>query len=192
MFKFLKKKFKEKKGLNSIEMVIGSLVTITLFAGITDFINISNRMQNISSTMSYISKVMSNQGCLSNNPESIYVNSDGSQYYHIDYIKNKKYITTNTLYNSVTQIMKNDNIPTSEWRVYINNELLTPQTNTKVFDFREKIPIKIEIDYNWATLSKILPVGQNTLSGTFKSSQSIISTYQIRESDGSIGFQYNE
>ena len=191
MLKFIKKKIKDKKGLNSIEMVIGSLIVITLFAGMTDFIKISNRMQSISSTISYISKVLSNQGCLANNPESVYVKPDGTQYYNISYIKNQKYIDSRTLFNTISRIMQSDGIGNDEWRIFIDGQPLTQDTKTKVFDFRERIPVEVQIDYRWGTLSNLLPIGGDVLSGTLTSSQEIVSTYRIREAGSDAGFEYN-
>lgn len=192
MFKNLKKKLKEKKGLNSIEMVIGSLIVIALFAGMTDFIKISNRMQSLSSTMTYVSRVLSNQGCVAINPESVYIDSSGNQLYNIDYIKNKKFVSSDVLFNTISEIMKSDGIRSSEWRVFIDGERLSPSTKTKLYDFRERIPVEVQIDYSWGTLSDILPVSEETLSGTFKTSQEIVSTYKIREAGSDTGFEYVE
>lgn len=192
MFIYIKNKLKEKKGLNSIEMVIGSLIVIALFAGMTDFIKISNRMQSLSSTMTYVSRVLSNQGCLANSPESIYLDSSGRQLYNIDYIKNKKFVRSDTFFNNISEIMKSDGIKDDEWRVFINGERLTSSTTTKLFDFRERIPVKIEIDYTWGTLSDILPINEKTLGGTFKTSQEIVSTYKVRELGEDQGFEYKE
>lgn len=190
MSKLIKNKIKEKKGLNSIEMVIGSLVVITLFAGMVDFIHISGRMQSISSTISYISKVLSNQGCLANNPESAYAESNGTQLYYIDYIKNKTYVDSRTLFETVRQIMRNDNIEDDEWRVFIDGKKLTSTTKTQLFDFRERIPIEVQIDYEWGTLSGLLPINGDVLSGTLNSAQEVVSTYKIRKDGSDAGFQY--
>lgn len=191
MLKFIKNKIKDKKGVNSIEMVIGSLIVITLFAGMTDFIKISTRMQSISSTINYVSKVLSNQGCLANNPETTYINSSGQQYYYVSYIKNQKYVDSTTLYNTINQIMLSDNIQSNEWKVYIDGQLLTANTKTKVFNFRERIPIKVQINYEWKVLSGILPISNTALSGVLTSSQEIVSTYKIRDAGSDTGFQYN-
>lgn len=191
MIKFIKNKIKDKKGLNSIEMVIGSLIVITLFAGMTDFIKISSRMQSVSSTVSYVSKVLSNQGCLTNNPESVYVDSSGAQYYYVDYIKNKKYVDSATLYNTINSMMLSDNIQSNEWKVYVDGKLLTTNTTTKVFNFRERIPVEVQINYNWNVLSGVLPISNSVLSGVLTSYQEIVSTYKIRDAGNDTGFQYN-
>lgn len=192
MLKKFKNRLKDKKGLNSIEMVIGSLVVVALFAGMTDFIKISNRMQSLSSTMTYVSKVVSNQGCVAMNPESVYRDSSGRELYNIDYIKNKKYVSSEELYENVSEIMKSDGIPEDDWKVYIDGKRLTPSIKTDLFDFRERIPVEVRIDYRWGTLSNILPVDEDTLGGTFKTSQDIVSTYKIREAGSDAGFEYEE
>lgn len=190
MLNFIIKKLKEKKGLNSIEMVIGSLVVITLFAGMTDFIKIHNKMQSVSSSISYVSKIVANQGCLTNNPESSYINSNGTKYYYIDYIKNKKYVDSNTLYNSINRIMQSDGISSSEWRIYIGGQQLSPTTHTNLYSFGDRIPISIEIDYSWGVLAGILPISESMLSGTLRSSQDVVSTYKKRDAGSDTGFTY--
>lgn len=192
MLKNIIKKLKEKKGINSIQMAMSSLMVIAVITCMVDFIIISNRMQNISSTINYISRVMSNQGCLANTPEtSCKINSE-SGIYKIEYIKNKKFVKSSELYETIKSMMNSDGIKDSEWRVYIDGQLLTPSTVTKTFDFKSKIPIEVQIDYRWTNLSNILPVNESTLSGTFNSQIFIVSTYKVRAEDGNIGFDYYE
>lgn len=190
MFKFLKNKFKEKKGLNSIQLAIGTIILSFLFAGTIDAVNIANRMQSLSSAMTYISKVVSNQGCLTNNPETVYVNERGEKQYSISYIKNKKYVDANSLYNTILNIMTSDGIPRSDWKVTVGGVTLSPSMKTPLYDFREKIPVTIEIDYSWDTLSSLLPISNNVLKGKFKTEQEIVSTYKVRDGNTDDGFIY--
>lgn len=193
MIKYIKNKIKEKQGLSSLEMVIGALVIVAVFAGMMDFINISNRMQSLSSTMSYVSKVLSIQGCItSGNPEAIYLDSSGKQLYDTDYIKTGKFVNANTLFNTVNEIMSSDGIESDEWRIYIDGALFTPGHTSKLYDFRERIPVRVEIDYTWETIGNLLPINNNLLSGTFNTSQEIVSVYKIRELDINDGFEYSE
>ena len=190
MFKFLKNKFKEKKGLNSIQLAIGTIILSFLFAGTIDAVNIANRMQSLSSAMTYISKVVSNQGCLTNNPETVYVNERGEKQYSISYIKNKKYVDASSLYNTILNIMTSDGIPRSDWKVTVGGVTLSPSMKTPLYDFREKIPVIIEIDYSWDTLSSLLPISNNVLKGKFKTEQEIVSTYKVRDGNTDDGFIY--
>ena len=190
MFKFLKNKFKEKKGLNSIQLAIGTIILSFLFAGTIDAVNIANRMQSLSSAMTYISKVVSNQGCLTNNPETVYVNEKGEKQYSINYIKNKKYVDASSLYNTILNIMTSDGIPRSDWKVTVGGVTLSPNMKTPLYDFREKIPVTIEIDYSWDTLSSLLPISNNVLKGKFKTEQEIVSTYKVRDGNTDDGFIY--
>lgn len=190
MFKFLKNKFKEKKGLNSIQLAIGTIILSFLFAGTIDAVNIANRMQSLSSAMTYVSKVVSNQGCLTNNPETVYVNERGEKQYSISYIKNKKYVDASSLYNTILNIMTSDGIPRSDWKVTVGGVTLSPSMKTPLYDFREKIPVTIEIDYSWDTLSNLLPISNNVLKGKFKTEQEIVSTYKVRDGNTDDGFIY--
>lgn len=190
MFKFLKNKFKEKKGLNSIQLAIGTIILSFLFAGTIDAVNIANRMQSLSSAMTYISKVVSNQGCLTNNPETVYVNEKGEKQYSINYIKNKKYVDASSLYNTILNIMTSDGIPRSDWKVTVGGVTLSPNMKTPLYDFREKIPVTIEIAYSWDTLSSLLPISNNVLKGKFKTEQEIVSIYKVRDGNTDDGFIY--
>ena len=190
MFKFLKNKFKEKKGLNSIQLAIGTIILSFLFAGTIDAVNIANRMQSLSSAMTYISKVVSNQGCLTNNPETVYVNERGEKQYSISYIKNKKYVDASSLYNTILNIMTSDGIPRSDWKVTVGGVTLSPSMKTPLYDFREKIPVTIEIAYSWDTLSSLLPISNNVLKGKFKTEQEIVSIYKVRDGNTDDGFIY--
>lgn len=189
----LKKNIKSKKGLSSIEMVIGSFVIISLFAVMTDFIRMSSKMQSLSSTINYVSKVLSNQGCITpTNPENIYLSSSGNKLYSMDYIKNKKFITSGELLNTINNIMLSDGIEPDEWRVYIDGVELTSGYTSELYDFRERIPVRVEIDYTWETIGNILPIDNNELSQTLNSSQEIVSIYKVRDLDINEGFEYGE
>ena len=190
MFIFLKDKLTEKKGINSLQIAIGTLIISLIFAVMTDLVHVSNRMQSISSIMSYVSKVVSNQGCLTNNPESAYVDALGNKLYEIDYIKNKKYVSASDLYNAVLNIMNSDGIPTSDWKITVGGQTLSPSMKTKLYDFRERIPITVEISYSWKTIANMLPIDSSVLSGKFTSGQEVVSTYKIRDANSDEGFIY--
>ena len=185
--KKLKEIVKSKKGLSSIELVFGALVCIVVFAGYLDFILISNRMQAMSTSMTYLTRTISNQGCLSNNPESNCLINNKTGYVK-DYIKNKKFVTSQELYNEVKSIMDNEKIPTSDWKVLINGSQLTSSTQTKLFNFREEIEIDIKIKYKWSNLSQLLPI--NIPDKEFTSNQTTLSLYKFRDKGSDSGFQY--
>lgn len=190
MFSKIKKKLKVKDGLTSIELLVSSLTLIIIFAGLCDFIIISGRMQSISTVMTYMSRTLSVQGCLSNTPEQSYKDTSGKQLYYINYVKHKNYITSREFHTHVKRMMDLEAIPENSWRVYIDGELLTPTVTTPLHDFRDKIEISMEVDYEWRTVSQLLPTAGRIITGKFNTSQNIVSTYKIREADSDIGFDY--
>ena len=109
---------------------------------------------------------------------------------NISYIKNKKYVDANSLYNTILNIMTSDGIPRSDWKVTVGGVTLSPSMKTPLYDFREKIPVTIEIDYSWDTLSSLLPISNNVLKGKFKTEQEIVSTYKVRDGNTDDGFIY--
>lgn len=191
MKKLFKKNLKNKKGLSSIELAIGVLIAFLLFAGFLDFLSISNKMQAMSTTSTYLSRVLSNQGCLAQNPSSC-VDIDGSTGYNVEYIKNKNFVTSKELYNTVQSIMTHEQIESQDWTVKINNQVLSPNTTTRLFNFRERINVSIEINYNWDSLRLLVPGGNSFLKGTLNSKQSIVSAYKLRNDNGDNGFKYGD
>lgn len=175
------------KGLSSLEATIGILIAIVLFAAYLDFISISNKMQALSTTNTYLSRVISNQGCVSENPSSC-VTSSGESGYDVNYIKNGSFVKSSEIYNQVDRIMKSEGVPTSDWTVTIDGVTLTSRTQTRLYNFRDVINIKIEVRYKWTNLSNLLPINLSTQK--FTSNQRIVSTYQLRNQDGDAGFDY--
>lgn len=188
-FKKIKEHIKNNtKGLSSIELTIGILITIVLFAGFLDFIIISNKMQALSTANTYLSRVISNQGCVAQNSSNCVIRGTNEGGYDESYIKNKTFVKSSEIYNQVDRIMKSEGIPTSDWTVTIDGLTLTPSTQTRLFNFREIINIKIEVKYKWSNLSNLLLV--NLPTQKFTSNQRIVSTYQLRNKDENVGFDY--
>lgn len=183
----IKKSICSKKGLSTIELVFGALISIIIFAGLLDFLVISNRMQAMSTSMTYLSRTISNQGCLANDPVTT-CTVNGKSGYDIDYIKNKKFTTSTEIFAQVEKIMENEKIPKSDWEVRVDGIKLTSGTTTRLFDFREKISIDIEIKYRWDSISSLLPF--NLPEKKFFSNQHIVSSYKLRNQDSNSGFDY--
>ena len=187
LLKKIKKTTKSKKGVSSIELVIGTLISIVVFAGYLDLLVISNRMQAMSTSMTYLTRTISNQGCLANNPEST-CRINGAGGYNRDYIKNKKFITSAQIYKQIEDIMNTENIPKADWRVTVNGVLLTQNTTTKLFDFGEEIEIDIRIKARWTNVSNFLLI---KLPDTeFRSNQKTLSLYKYRTHGSDSGFDY--
>ena len=180
---------KDIRGLSSIEAVIGILIAIIIFAGFLDFILISNRMQALSTTNTYLSRVISNQGCIAQNSNSC-VTSDGQGGYDETYIKNGGFIKSEEIFNQVDRIMKSESVPTSDWSVTVDVVPLTSSTQTRLFKFRDIIEIKIEVKYKWTNLSNLLLI--NLPEQKFTSNQRVVSTYLLRNQDSDSGFDYGD
>lgn len=187
LLKRIKNTIKSKKGLSAIELVIGTLASIVIFAGYLDFLTISNRMQAMSTSMTYLTRTISNQGCLANEPEkTCLINDVGG--YDTDYIKNKKFVTSKEIFEQIETIMKSETIPNSDWEVLINGKKLTRNTQTRLFNFGDEITIDIIIKYQWKNVSNFLLI--NIPEQEFHSNQTTRSLYQFRNQGSDSGFQY--
>ena len=187
-YKLIKRVKNDKRGLSSIEAVIGILTAMVVFAGYLDFIIISNKMQALSTANTYLSRVISNQGCVSETPSSCQT-SDGRTGYDVSYIKYGKFVKSSEIFNEVNRIMKSEGIPSSDWSVTIDGVPLTSSTQTRLFEFqKDVIQIRIEVRYQWSNLSNFLPINLGTQR--FVSNQRVVSTYQFRNQGSDTGFDY--
>jgi hypothetical protein len=178
-----------KKGVSGIELAIGAMMAIVVFAALVDYLIIANRSQAMSSTMTYVSKTLANQSCVATQ-----ISNCGSGYVE-DYIKNKRFVTTNQLLDQITEIMESEGIPDTQWTVLVGtnpNSLQTIQRNQTIGgfgDYGTRIHIEIRIQYRWQALGSYIPV--NTNWRVMNSKQSILSLYKIRNKDANnSGFQY--
>lgn len=183
-----KKSIKSKRGVSSIEFVIGALISIVIFAAFLDFLVISNRMQAMATTMTYLTRTISNQGCLANNPEATCLLRGVTAGYSTDYIKNKKFITSSEIFTQVDEIMRAENIPRTDWTVRINGTTLTSSTTTRLFDFREEIDINITVKARWTNVSNFLLINLPDIE--FNSNQTTLSLYKFRIQGSESGFDY--
>ena len=63
---------KNNKGITSFEAVVGLMIIFIIIAGIVDFSNSNVQLSNVSNVTDYISRIVSEQGGISNTRPSNY------------------------------------------------------------------------------------------------------------------------
>lgn len=151
-----------KRGMTSLEIVICVLVTIVAFCGYIDMSNIMNRMNVLSQNTGYITRVVGKQGGVRRDEIA---NFSGT------------YVTASHLYNNVKAAMNSAGIEDTEWRVYIDNQRLSPALNVSTKDYGSTIDVRVEVDYAWSLTENYVPLN---LSGTKESTGRVFTTHKIR------------
>lgn len=169
MWKRLKQKWKERKGFGSIEIVISSMIVLTMIAGLLDMITIIQRLDTTSQATGYVSRIVQKQG--------------GVQTSRIENFSGK-YTTTDVLYNNVKDMMTSNGISEDEWELSLvldggTKYVITPTTSVPLVDYGNRIRVNLSVDYKWNVLSSMSP---SELGGNRDSIREVLSGYKIRDS----------
>lgn len=145
-------------------LIVGVLIAFITISGLADVTALQTKFSVLSQQTGYVSRAVSKQGGVT--PTQI-------DNYH------GKYITSNELYTNVKRAMNHAGIEDDEFSVYIGGHLLSPITETPVYDYRERIPVTITIQYNWDFISSFFkPTGKRSRT----SQTEVVSTHKIRSS----------
>lgn len=167
----IKKILNNKKGLNTIETAIISIIIIMCIAGMIDLNTIIKKFNTTSSTTSYIARTIGKQGGIrTSKPDN----------FHGDYVTSQK------LYQDVKSILNKAGIKDSEFSVTINGYPLHSGTNIPLTTYGTNMTIKLTIQYRWKLVQQFIK------SSSFEktSNRIVMSTYKERES-GSLDSDFN-
>lgn len=139
MFKKIRKKLKEIKGLNTIETAICTMIILVAIGGLIDLNGIMKKFNATASTTSYIARTISKQGGVRMNKPSSY---------------SGQYVTSQSLYEDVKSNLNNAGIKDSEFRVRINGYTLSPNSNVPIVSYGGDLKVELTINYSWKLLSQ--------------------------------------
>ncbi|HBG8471034.1 TPA: hypothetical protein KRH38_003382 [Clostridioides difficile] len=155
---------KNNKGFTSLEVAIFSIILIICIAGIMDFQNIQKKFNSISSTSTYITRVVGHQGGIRTSAPSNYLDS---------------YVTSQKLYQDVKYILGKAGIDEEKWKVYINGYELSPDLYMPIVERGTNITTQLKFSYDLNFLSQIIPVKKEQTKASVRNT---ISTFKLRES----------
>lgn len=161
----IKKKLNSKSGAQSLTLVIGVIISFIAIGGLADLTILQTKLSVLSSQTGYVSRTIADQGGVAQQEIDNY---------------HGKYITAKELHGNVKAAMNYAGISDDEWVVYIAGHELTPATETPLYDYGEKIPISVSIEYGWPFTSNFVP---GDMRNERTSRTRTLSTYMIRDSD---------
>lgn len=163
MLNKLKKILKNKKGINTIETAIISIILLMCIGGMMDLNNVIKKFNATSSTTSYISRTISKQGGVRmSKPLSF----------------NGEYVTSQELYEDVKSALNKSGIKDTEWSVTINGVKLQPNSNLAIVTYGNTMKVNLTINYKWNFVSQFN--GGNSFQKV--SNRVIMSTFKNRTS----------
>lgn len=161
-FRTIKEKLTNKKGMTSLEIGLSAFIIIIALTGFIDMVKISQKLDTASSITGYVGRVVANQGGIRTAPPAhIYGN----------------YVTSDQLYGEVTNILANGGVEEADFKLFVDGKRIQPGTNIPLRDAGERIPVKLEVTYNWDLMSTALHVD---MEKTKESNRTVVSSYKVR------------
>lgn len=163
----IKKTLKNNQGITSFEAVVGLMIIFVILAGIVDFSNTSVQLSNISNVTNYVSRIVSEQGGISNTRPSNYYDD--------------VYTTSSQAYNYISRHMSNNGITDWELTIDVRNHSYSFSEHTSIGPLAYDTPVTINLKFKYPLklLSGFLDLGE--ISQT--SHRSIKTTLHPRSSD---------
>lgn len=145
---YIRDKFSNKKGMNTIEMAIITILSIICVCGLLDLTNIMKKHNAISTTANYVTRVMGKQGGVQQAKPAMYPG---------------EYITSSQLYDEVKLNMNSAGIEDGNWEVRVTipgdgTKPLKEDSNYKIATHGEDMKIQLEAHYNWTMLAQVIPI----------------------------------
>lgn len=153
-----------KRGLSSLSMVAGVLMTFVAIGGLGDLVILQTKFSALSSQTGYMTRVVASQGGISTKKIANF---------------NGRYVTSKDLYTNIQGAMNHAGISDDEWVATINGVILTPATHVPTLDYGKTLPVSLTIDYDWQFTSNFVP---SAMKNSRTSTTEAITTHRIRES----------
>lgn len=151
---------KSKRGMSTIEFVIGLFIFIILFSFLFDLFLVSYRNYAVSNEATKLIRVLSNQSGIKRFSEPNFPGGD------------EAYLTVNEMYDRINRKLTSLGISDDEWKAIIRVKNKKASTSTKeikrtyvlkkdtagiVSDYRDYIELEIQYNYKWSIWSQFLP-----------------------------------
>lgn len=139
---------KNKKGVSTIEIVIGVLIFIVVLCFMMDLLILMWKFSVIAQTNTEVARIAGIQGGFLNTPPDAYPGG------------NKNYVTISELESMLNDKFKSAGIASNEWEIRIGGNGGITKNGAKRpvrFDYKETFSVEISVDYRWDFMSNILP-----------------------------------
>ncbi|AFV21845.1 MULTISPECIES: TadE/TadG family type IV pilus assembly protein [Bacillus] len=163
--KKIKTFLENKKGVATIEIAICAMLFIIAIGAFIDLSAILSKINSISSTNAYVSRVVGAQGGVkTRTPENF----------------KGEYIHSKELYQNVKNSLERSGLKESDWSMYIDGRRLTSSINVPLKDYGNEITIKLKTNLKWDLLSNFIP---GDLTNNQTSERTVVSSFKVRTGD---------
>lgn len=169
MFKKIRTLLRSNKAFSNLELAIGALILITILSVAMELSNMSVQHSVVSSNLNYISRIVEQQGGISNSKPSHYKGN---------------YVTSNTVYQSIKQSLSDIGIKESEWNIKIGSQTFSNTYSNNNMPYKTRVTITLTYQHKWPLISRFFPSAGNM---TRTLNRQVITTHYPRES-GSINY----
>lgn len=142
--KLARKVTKGKKGMSSLEFVIGILIFLLIFAALVDIVMIGVKFSATTQTIQHVTRIAGTQGGIMSSVPQNY--PGGGDAYHTAY----------QVREAVEESMNNAGIDSTDYTLKVGNRTLTTSGTGKI-DYQEPVKVHMEVNYEWKLLSNFLP-----------------------------------
>lgn len=137
---------KDKKGVSSLEIVIGLLIFLIVFCFLLDLLILIWKFSVIAQTNTQVARIAGIQGGASTSPPAGYPGGSSN------------YITITELNKIVRDKFDSAGIKSTEWEARVGNGRIGRSGNTTAYhDYKDDFTVEITVDYRWDFMSNILP-----------------------------------
>lgn len=140
-------KLKNKKGLSTLEIVIGVFIFIIVLCFLMDLLILNWKFSVIAQTNTQVARIASIQGGVLNSPPQAWPGG------------NSNYITISELNDILNDKFQSAGIASNEWEIRIGSGGISKSgTKSPVsYDYKEVFSVEITVDYRWDFMSNIIP-----------------------------------
>lgn len=137
---------RNEEGMSTIEIVIGALIFIILFAFLFDLLVIMWKFSVVAHTNTEVARIAGLQGGALERAPDNYPGGDSN------------YTTIRDINNMVSNKFKSAWINDGDWEMTIGNGRVGRNGVVATrHDYMEEFTVKVEVDYNWGLMSSFLP-----------------------------------
>ena len=172
MFTKLKSILKNNKAFSNIEMAIGAIIIITIISVAMDFSKLAIQHNAISSNLNYISRIVEQQGGISNTKPSHYKGN---------------YVTSKTVYNNIKDSLAHIGISEADWTLKIGSGTFTETFHKDNYNYKTRVTLTLTYNQKLPLVSNFFP-SMGTTKRTI--SRQIITTHHPRPTDSG-NIEYN-
>lgn len=155
---------KNNRGIMSLEILIGTIISIMIIFAIIDVFKTSLQHTSISTTLDYVTRIVGEQGGVEPTVPSHYTKEG--------------YLTSGSLYQYIASNLANIGISDSDWSLTIDGQTFTEDATISGYTYKTRLVITLTYRQDWFFLNKFIPGDVPAL--TRRSTRHVLTSYLPR------------